>query len=273
MIKAKKIITLTFIFLLLINACKRSFRDNDRSTASSSSQVFSEFLLNHLFMSIYDIANYNSAFVSKPKTVLEWLPSCFTDSVDTLQSPMILSLNFSTGCKVKSYVYKGTINMSFYGKFDQQNSKIIVNFDNFYFNDWKIEGILTIRNTGKNSLSNQTYQLIFSQAKFISSTKKIEWNNKYNFELVTGAQTTNLSDDIFHITGTASGRSFNANQFDSEIKSFLQFSPSCEWISSGIEQLLPQNLGARKIDYGNACDNSFSVNLYGESIELNIDNP
>ena len=93
-------------------------------------------------------------------------------------------------------------------------------------------------------------------------------------EWVGGESTSGLfdwTDDVYSITGTASGTSFDGTQFSSNITNPLIFALNCRWVEKGTIEFIPSDKITRTIDFGNGdCDNDATISIAGLSFNIKL---
>ena len=132
----------------------------------------------------------------------------------------------------------------------------------------------TITNMGRNANNNLHYSISVQNASVTSpQNKTITWQSSRDREWIAGESTLlDPTDDVYLITGSASGTGSAGNSFTVTITEALRVALNCKWITAGKLTLQPQNLSARYIDYGTgACDNDATVTVNGSTynVELN----
>lgn len=168
---------------------------------------------------------------------------------------------------------RGKIIASLTGRYRESGTVVTVTTENFYINDNKIEGTKTITNNGYNADSNLTYTVNVVGAKiYTSDGDTISWESTRTNEWVEGSGTkSNIWDDVYHITGTASGTNRTGNAFTVTITNRLRKEIGCRWFVSGTVDIEPSGKKKRTIDYGDGtCDNLAKVTIgtYEKEITL-----
>jgi hypothetical protein len=161
------------------------------------------------------------------------------------------------------------------GRYKDTGTKITVTLDNYHVNDYKVEGTKVITNQG-----NNTFSIVVSGAKITSpdGTQQVSWESTRTRKWIAGYN-TNVSfnptdpcylkvscilDDVYEVTGEASGVNRDGRNFTAAITTALRVQ-FCGWIpeiTQGVIEITPEDLKTRKIDFGNgACDNEATVEI------------
>lgn len=177
--------------------------------------------------------------------------------------PNVITLDFGTGCVgTDGRTRKGKIIVTLSAAFSQTNATRTMTFDNFYVNDVKVEGTREVKNLGADAAGCRTVGITVTNGKltFADGTTRT-WNSSRTRTQIAGCATDDRADDIWKITGSATGTTRNGNAFTATISSPLIKSVSCRWIETGIITI---NVGnrSRTLDFGDGtCDNAAVVTL------------
>lgn len=237
-----------------------------------------------------DNANANNAFAGIWKQI-----STVTDSSNTLRStassgcatatispfdlttwPKTVVLNFgTTNCTGSDGVNRrGIITAVFSGPYLDSGTVITVTLSNYYHNDYHVEGTQTIKNMGHNSSGHLVYNVIVNGATITNpaGTQHSTWNTNQNREFAAGYNTNfNIYDDVYLITGTASGIAANGESYTISTNSPLRVNVGCPWIVSGAFTLTLADYPTYPIvfDYGSGtCDGAATATLNGTTYNI-----
>lgn len=255
-------IALTLFITFAYSGCKKNDREDDKETTSSRDNAIAENAFAGVFKSIGEFTD---------STSLLRISSCASytvDSVGTTSWPKTLTINFgSTNCMGSDgNLRRGTIIASFTGRYRDSLTVISISLIGYYHNNNLVQvGTHTITNNGHNAAGNLSYSINVQNASITNSNGTIAWNSTRTREWIAGeSTTTNPSDDVYSITGSATGTGVNGNTFNVTINSPLIVALNCPYIEQGILALSPQNLSTRYVDFGNgACDNEATVTING----------
>jgi hypothetical protein len=80
-----------------------------------------------------------------------------------------------------------------------------------------------------------------------------------------------VMDDVFEISGEASGTTYSNLNFFIETTEPLRFERDCEWIVSGELQLTPEGYVTKTLNYGDGdCNNKASLTVNGVTIQITL---
>ena len=260
-----KIIIILFISSPIISCQKRKL---NRSTTSSQDNAIAEIGFNDLFKVTEDVMKNegleksNSSIFSNCATVTISPP--FPDST----FPKSISIDFGpTNCSdIYGVERRGLITATCSGKFRDPGTSISIITNNYYVNNYKIEGTKTITNEGVNNLGNTYFSINIDDGIITYPNGDItKYESNRIREWVMGEDTDGILgifDDEYDITGTASGINRDNRLYTVTITSALRATMFCKWIKQGVLEIQPENLYTRIVDFGNgSCDAEAMVEI------------
>lgn len=193
------------------------------------------------------------------------LSNCATITHDTTVSPRTISVDFGTAnCLCNDGRYRrGIINVSYTGHYRDSASTHTVTFTNYFVNDNQVTGSHSVTNNGHNNNGHLTFTIAVTGSIIKPNNGgTISWTSNRVREWTEGESTAIWSDDVYLITGTASGSHSNGNSYTATITSALKIKLNCHWIVSGGLDLVPSGKPTRSIDWGTgACDDQATVTI------------
>jgi hypothetical protein len=206
------------------------------------------------------------------------LPECATVTVDTLSSPKTITIEFDAtgnGCLCDDWdgkYRKGKIIASWSGKYRDAGTVITVATQDYYVNGNKHEYAKSVTNNGFNTAGHLTFSINVTQAKVTYTDGTFsQWVSTRTREWMEGEPTLTPYDDVYSITGTASGTSRNGTPFTVTITNPLDVALSCKWIRKGTIVIQPDGLPSRTLDFGNGtCDSQATVEINGTTYNINL---
>lgn len=177
-------------------------------------------------------------------------------------------ISYSNSVKPEPYTYWDTLTQI----------TITTTPDNSYFvgndanNMHRIIGTKTVTNKGRNSAGHMTWTIDVYNAQIIKANNQgtITWTSNRVREWLAGETIPNTtwSDDVYGVTGSASGTSANGTPFSMNITSQLirKLDISCiRWFVSGTFEFKPGNKPTRYVDFSppsnGACDDEAWVTI------------
>ena len=268
------------IISTVLSYCKKESQDTDSQdlTSVEESAIASE-IISDTFTDMSSLSSANDGLFSSvsgfqimdaPDLISN---SCGEVSLSPLNNtwPKTLTVDFGDGCTFENVTRKGKIMAVFTDRFKNPGAKITVTFENFQVNDHKMSGTKIITNNGKNAAGNFNYSIKVSQSKLSSADKVISFSSENNIEWVEGSGTRTPGDDVFSITGSASGTNSKGTEFSVSIVKPLIKKVSCRFLVAGSTDIKSGTRPTRTLDYGSGdCDNKASVTVSGVTKEITL---
>lgn len=252
----KNITFVCLIILLSITTSCRKMDDesNDADTETAKDCYLMETNINDALNQVDLAASNNNLGKAGP-----------TITFDTSVMPHTMVINYGeiTLCN-DGKTRAGKLLVTFTGRYRYAGTVITITPDSFYQNGNKLEGLKTITNNGRNTSGNLNYTISTSMSKLTTKDNKTSIHSSTrNREWIAGENTNAVSDDVYKITGNASGTNNKGLTYTADITAPLIIDFSCAYrITGGTLEIKPQNKLLRTVNYGTgACDNSFEVKI------------
>lgn len=154
---------------------------------------------------------------------------------------------------------RGVIHAHMTGKYTDSNTVITVTLTNYYHNDNYVQGTQTIINRGHISAGHLVFNVVVNNATVTNTSGGVTtWNTNQNRVWFAGESTPIwVFDDVYKISGTASGTSTGGEPYTINTNSDLQVNIGCPWIVAGNFTLIMTNYPNYPVvfDYGSGtCD-------------------
>lgn len=199
--------------------------------------------------------------------------TCASISIDTVAIPHRITVDFgTTNCLCHDGNYRrGKIYVDYSGMYRDSGSTHTISFDNYFVNNNQLLGTKTVTNNGHNSNGNLSYTCTVNgsmvwDASFgggtstMTSTRTRVW--------IAGESTWQWNDDVYLISGTASGTTRNGASYAMQTTTPLRKEIGWKHFTSGVLEFTPSGKPTRIIDYSylnNARDNLARVTISGYS--------
>lgn len=241
----------TLACLLLTTACQKEAADWTYST--------DETMANLAFDDVYNIMSGESNDNNN-------LRACANLTLSSTTFPITVTADFngSTGCG-DGRLRSGVITAVYTGRWNAQGSTVTIKTTDYTVNGYKVEGTNVIENLGLVN-GNPTFKSTVTNGKVTSPTGDVITRNAVKeYAWIEGVNTPlDVSDDVWQLTGNATGTTRNGNAYTAAITTPIVKAHSCNWIQQGVVEIQPAGGGVlRTVDYGpNTCDNTATV-TYG----------
>ena len=248
----------------LITSCKKDKDELDYSILSAQESSLANNIFDDVFKQVdnalakTDTELFNTNLSEKSVDT----GGCVTITIfpfDTATWPKYITIDFGdTNCLCyDNKNRRGKILVEISDRYRNFGSTYIVTFDNYYVNDYKVEGMKTVVNNGENQAGNLYYSVTVSDAQITKPDGGIiAWNSDRIREWIAGESTLLwIYDDEYLITGSSNGTNSNNEAFTITIITPLNVLVGCPWIRSGIIDIEITNLPTITVDYGDGtCD-------------------
>jgi hypothetical protein len=270
----------TVIMIALAAGCKKDKDektgvDSDVSTASDN--AVSDAAFNDV-ANIADEAATGSLDSYRGHESERVMTSCATVTVDTVSVPHLITIDFgTTDCLCKDGNYRrGIILVTFNGHYRDSASTHSITFDNYYINFNKLDGTKTVTNLGRNNNGHLTFSIsvngsIIWDAQYGGGTST--YNSNRTREWIAGESTMIWTDDVYLISGTASGTTRSGASYSLSTVTPLRKRIGFKHFTDGIVDFTPANKPTRTIDYGyvgGAEDNLALVTINGHTFTITL---
>lgn len=181
---------------------------------------------------------------------------------NTTYFPRTIIIDFGTGCKGNDErTRKGKIKIYITGKFWSVGTIITYTTENYYVNDYRIEGTRKVTHSAA-----EVWDIVVTGGKITDPDgKMVSWESTRTRTRIAGSGTPiNIFDDVYTITGNASGTNREGRNFTVTITTALQLK-FCSYIAEivkGVIKIQPEDLKPRTVDFGDGtCDNEGTVTV------------
>lgn len=166
---------------------------------------------------------------------------------------------------------RGVLNFETTGWHHVEGSVITLTFDNYFQNDYKVEGTQVITNLGRNEDNNMSYSVEITDGVVTSPDEKvINYEESTIREWIEGEDTPfDPCDDIWLVEGNQNGVSSDEIAYSLEVIQKLRVQVCCNWITQGLLNVDIEGLPTLSIDYGNGeCNSTAVVTILGAEFPI-----
>lgn len=260
---------ITFIVVLVgifgfISSCNKSERDEDIETLTSRENALAYHIYDDVLREIHRVAMRDSLL--NDTGIKQWFNGCIkrvTVSDTVAVFPLSLTINYGDARKIcdDGFTRFGIIRANFSGKYLNKGTVVDVSFENYEKDNYKVFGTAKLTNLGLNSDGYTTYSWVVEDANIKGINTNIQWEGKHTRTWVAGRSNESqglVDDDVFQISGIATGRNSRGNTFTNKITEVYVSNYSCQWFLTGRSELTIPNLEFRTINYntGDSCNNT-----------------
>lgn len=254
---------------LVITSCQK---DDDQDTSAALDNALVESIFDNA-QTISDQAAIKGELTTYvPGSGEELFSGCAVITLNTTVSPKQLTIDFgSVNCLCKDgRNRRGKIIVTFTGGYRDSGTVINHSFDQYFVNDHEVTGTKSVTNNGRNTDGNLSFT-IDVDAEVIKPNNRgtISWKSLRTREWVEGEGTATWLDDVYHITGNASGITASGLNYTMDITKDLRKEIGFKHVVSGTLEFKPGKKALRIIDYGDGTrDNKATVEINGITFDI-----
>ena len=271
--------------LSLTSGCKKLVHQNIQAASNSSVAIV---VFNDVFEQLNAAVSSESAL--DEMTEASWNLNgtlCATVTLEPLGAtfPKTLTIDYGNGCiGADGMTRTGKIVATFSGNFRNEGTSVNLIFDGFSTGQYALAGTDSISNNGTNGSGDPQFSEVLRDVVISWGTQQVLWEADLNRTWTEGSETNfttdtvggtlnmaGLLDDIFELTGSASGNDANTHPFTLEITTPLVLQTGCGFIKQGTLTVSPANFNDGAVDYGTGeCDPQATIEVDGEVFNFTL---
>ncbi len=255
----------------------------DRNILASSNNSVSTNVFDDIFKQVSDAASSESDLnKTEESTWAMNISACATVTLDPLGTdfPKTLTIDFGSGCTGFDGVWRsGIITAVFTGRYREVGTQITVTLEDYHVAQYAVEGSKSITNGGLDANDNLFFTVDVIDVVISWDEHQITWESHQVRTWTEGSETNfftpdgnggmlglaGITDDVYEITGTASGTDRNGHPYTVQTTTPLVVQVGCRYIKSGILVISPENYYDGTVDYGDGeCDNQATIEINGQ---------
>ena len=194
-------------------------------------------------------------------------------TIDTVGSQDTITIDWgNNNCTCQDYKQRrGKLIISYNGPYYQQGTIIRYTPVNYYVNDIKVEGLMTVENMGLNGSQQPYYNVNINGVVTLTTGEVATYTSAQVRTFTNGYNTVlNIYDDEWDVTGTGNAQVVNGDGYVANITSPLHVKVGCPYITKGVLEITPTGKSTRTIDYGQgSCDGTFTIEINGHTYTIN----
>lgn len=170
---------------------------------------------------------------------------------------------------------RGIINIEASDFYRNEGSQLTTTFEDYYQNDYKVEGTRIVTNNGENGDGNLTFTLDLNDGHILTPEgTHIYYEENTTREWIDGESTLlNPWDDVYLVRGTQEGISSDSIEYSLSVHSDdpLDVMVQCRWVRAGLLDVDIETLPTITIDYGDGeCDNAATATINGDDYPFSM---
>jgi len=160
------------------------------------------------------------------------------------------------------HVRKGKLVIDYTAPLNSAGAVRTLNHEDFSIDQVQVEGTITLTNQGLNPSGDLVFlRVVLDRSLTFPSGKVSSWNASQILTQVEGVGTDPRLDDVWSITGSASGSNRDGKNFSLNTPEALLYPTACRWIVDGIISITIEGESI-SIDYGDgSCNNDATITI------------
>ena len=211
--------------------------------------------------------------LSKATEVQNFLPNCVVVTEETTNEGKTITLDFGDGCTTRNdHILSGKIIINITIDLIEETINIQRVFDNFYFDDKKIEGEVGKFKIKINENGNPEAAIVRNITITWEDGLFVKVNSETTREWIAGFGNRLRDDNVFLITGTSTVINKDGEVITTTIIEPLRREATCKYLVSGIVEIEKAD---KKItlNYGDGtCDDLAVITIDGQEHEIHLEN-
>lgn len=221
------------------------------TVASSLSEGFYDDVFNQINL---EAENNNISGREMGENGVQGCTSVTVTPVEPNTFPKTMTIDFGAGCTNGNITRKGKIIVVLSGKLRTNGTTATVSFENYYVNEHKVEGTMTITNNTANNVLKFTRQISNGKLTYPGGAIFYTYNGTHTVTLSAGSGTPTYADDSWSVTGSGTTTSSANETLTVSIKTPLVKNVACGSVVSGIEEFTYNSVSG-SINFGDGtCD-------------------
>ena len=180
---------------------------------------------------------------------------------DLATFPKTMTIDYGTGCTIGAITRKGKFIATFTGRIRNAGTTVTISFDNYYVNDYKLEGSFSITNNTVNNALSFITQSTNGKLTYPGGLLYYTHSGQHTYSQVGGTGTATYLDDSWSVTGTGTTKSSAHESLTVTIKTPLIKNVACGAIVSGEEDFQYNNISG-SLNFGSgSCDRQATLTI------------
>ena len=220
-----------WLFVLLIGvviSCQKAQRDEDRAVNTSVDISLAQTIFGDAYKHMR-FAALNTQGISDADSSISSIYGCETIVSDTTSNPKTIIIDYKfLGCEGIGAIRQGRLLGDFHGKFGESGSAVDIKFNNYFFEDFEINGSIRVIFEDPANDGNENHSFYLQNGSIYDGSTTMSWTASQHWTVsgITGAQS-------YSISGTSNGVNRKGNVFKSTITVNNLMSDDCLQVTSG----------------------------------------
>ncbi len=257
-----KTISLVGLTAVLAFSCNKS-KETEESAEMAQQNSIAESSSNEL-------QNMSDEVSKGPGNLSTYNGDCVTVTYDTTGNETNITIDFGTvNCLcADGKNRRGKILINYSGNYGAVGTVVTATTDEYFVNENKVLGERTATRS-----DDYVFDIQSDLTIELAAGGTLTWSSTRQRTQTEGTSTPfNLLDNVYTVTGNASGETAQGKDYNIEVTSALTFQLGCRYIKEGVLEITSSHLDDEAIiDYGDGtCDNKATLSYGNKTKEITL---
>ncbi len=268
---------LVALFLFVVFSCRKKvdLPDNPGTQTNTIELTAASTIAENLYDDVFDqinieAANNNIAGRLTTTTGIQGCAVVTLSPADLTTFPKTMTLDFGSGCSLEPVIRKGKLIAIINGRLRNAGTAVSVTFENYFVNDYKLEGAFNLINNTTNNVLSFTSQTSNGRLTYPGGLINFTHSSTNTYTQISGSNTPSYFDDSWSVTGTGATASANES-LTWNVTTPLIKNITCGSIVSGIKEFKYNSSTAGTLNFGDGnCDRlaTLTIGAYNSVISF-----
>jgi hypothetical protein len=265
------------ILSLSIAGCSKKDNSTDNSkdqptaisltVASSISQTLYDDVFNQINL---EAENNNISGRFTTETGTQGCATITVSPADMSTFPKTMTIDYGTGCTMGTITRKGKLIINLSGRLRNGGTTVSTSFENYFVNEYKLEGTFTITNNTANNVLSFVTQTTNGKLTYPAGIMFYTHSGSHTYTQVGGSSTPTYLDDSWSVTGNGITASSANENLSLDIKTPLIKNVACGAIVSGVQDFKFNNVSG-SLNFGEGtCDRQATLTIGSYNTVINF---
>ena len=268
---------LCILLSLLVISCSKKDNSTDNSkdqqtavsltVASSISQTLYDDVFNQINL---EAENNNIAGRLTTETGTQGCATITLSPSDLNTFPKTMTIDYGAGCTIGAITRKGKLIVNLNGRLRNAGTTISTSFENYFVNEYKLEGTFTITNNATNNILSFVTQTTNGILTYPAGIMFYTHNGSHTYTQIGGSNTPTYLDDSWSVSGNGITTSSSNESLSLDIKTALVKNVACGAIVSGVQGFKFNNISG-SLNFGEGiCDRQATLTIGSYNTVINF---
>ena len=259
---------LAALLLVVVFSCRKKAEIPDNpglqtnTIELTAASTIAENLYDDVFNQInIEAVNNNVAERLSTTTGIQGCAVVTLSPADLTTFPKTMTLDFGSGCSLEPVLRKGKLIVTLNGRLRNAGTTLSVSFENYFVNDYKLEGAFNLINNTTNNVLSFTSQTSNGKLTYPGGLVSYTHSGTHTYTQIGGSNTPSYFDDSWSVTGIGTTTS-PIESLAWDITTPLIKSIACGSIVSGVTEFKYNNNTSGTLNFGDGtCDRLATLNI------------